>query len=358
MNYESSGSRFVWRRDRLRQTLQGAVLALLTAVNACSDRTELTVLRGHTMGTTYTVKIPKQMEAHAVKSLKTRIDALLACINSTMSTYDRESELSKLNRHAADRLIELSDALYEVLDIARMVYLETSGAFDVTVGSLVNLWGFGPDQGAAGMPSPEEIDATQAFVGFELIELNAAPTLAKRHDRVYIDLSAIGKGYGVDRVADLLENDGFDNFMVEIGGEIRLRGVNADGEAWHIAVEQPLGRRTIAETVLHLSDTALASSGDYRNFREVGGARYGHTIDPRTGYPISHNLVAVTVLHDKAVWADAYATALMVLGPQSGPNLATRLGIAARFSIRDDGRVVIQQSPAYSRLVGDLVGGS
>ena len=179
----------------------------------------------------------------------------------------------------------------------------------------------------------------------------------KAHREVYIDLSAIAKGYAVDRLAALIERNGLEHFMVEIGGEIKLSGRNPGGTGWRIALERPDGDRIVPDEVLTLSDMALATSGNYRNFREIEGQRYGHTLDPRTGAPVMHRLAAVTVLHEDAVWADAYATALMVLGPESGTDLASNLGIAARFVLRNGGRTVIYETPAYARIARGDGGG-
>jgi FAD:protein FMN transferase len=170
----------------------------------------------------------------------------------------------------------------------------------------------------------------------------------KDRPEVYIDLSAIAKGYAVDRVAALLEDEGFAHFMVEIGGEVKTAGSNPDGNGWRIALERPEGNRVVHDEVLTLSGIALATSGDYRNFREIEGERFGHTLDPRTGAPVTHGLAAVTVLHQQAVWADAYATAFMVLGAESGLQVASTLGIAARFVAREGGRT--RETVAFARI--------
>jgi len=310
------------------------------------------------MGTTYTVKIAEPVTPDAAASLKIRIDEVLGRINGSMSTYDPGSELSIINRSGAQQWIEVSNDLFEVLSIAATVHGDSGGAFDVTVGPLVNLWGFGPHDAAPGPPSPEQLKQASAFVGFDHLSLRLTPpSIMKAHRDVYIDLSAIAKGYAVDRLAALIEHNGLEHFMVEIGGEIKLSGRNPGGTGWRIALERPDGDRIVPDEVLTLSDMALATSGNYRNFREIEGQRYGHTLDPRTGAPVTHRLAAVTVLHEDAVWADAYATALMVLGPESGPDLASNLGIAARFVLRDGGRTVICETPAYERIARGDSGG-
>ena len=358
MNCESSPGQSLGSWVRLPSALFSLAFVLGVFLAGCAEREALNVLRGPTMGTTYTVKIAEPVTPDAAASLKIRIDEVLGRINRSMSTYDPESELSRINRSGAEQWIEVSGDLFEVLSIAATVHGDSGGAFDVTVGPLVNLWGFGPHDASPGPPSPEQLEQARAVVGFDLLSLRSTPpSLRKAHREVYIDLSAIAKGYAVDRLAAILEQDSFEHFMVEIGGEIKLRGHNPGGTGWRIALERPDGDRIVPGEVLTLSDMALATSGNYRNFREIDGQRYGHTLDPRTGVPVTHQLAAVTVLHEDAVWADAYATALMVLGPESGPERASDLGIAARFISRDGGRTVIRVTPAYARIARGDGGG-
>ncbi len=342
---------------RLPSALCSLAFVLGVCLAGCAEREALTVLRGATMGTTYTVKIAEPVTPDAAVSLTARIDEELGRINRSMSTYDSQSELSIINRSGAGQWIEVSSGLFEVLSIAASLHGDSGGAFDVTVGPLVNLWGFGPHDVAPGPPTAAQLEQARAVVGFELLSLRSTPpSIMKAHRDVYIDLSAIAKGYAVDRLAALLHRDGFEHFMVEIGGEIKLSGHNPGGSGWRIALERPDGDRIVPDEVLTLSDMALATSGNYRNFREIDGQRYGHTLDPRTGAPVTHRLAAVTVLHEDAVWADAYATAFVVLGPENGLAVASDLGIAARFILRDGGRAVNQETTAYARMargVGD-----
>ncbi len=357
MNCESSVDQFPGSRVRLPSALFSLAFVLGVCLAGCAEREALTVLRGPTMGTTYTVKIAEPVTPDAAASLKIRIDEELGRINRSMSTYDSQSELSIINRSGAGQWIEVSNGLFEVLSIAASVRGDSGGAFDVTVGPLVNLWGFGPHDVAPSPPTPAQLEQVRAVVGFELLSLRSKPpSIMKAHRDIYIDLSAIAKGYAVDRLAALLQRDGFEHFMVELGGEIKLSGHNPGGSGWRIALERPDGDRIVPDEVLTLSDMALATSGNYRNFREIDGQRYGHTLDPRTGAPVTHRLAAVTVLHEDAVWADAYATALMVLGPESGPDLASGLGIAARFILWDGKGTVIRETPAYAHIGRDVGG--
>ncbi|MCZ6854224.1 MAG: FAD:protein FMN transferase, partial [Gammaproteobacteria bacterium] len=213
----------------------------------------------------------------------------------------------------------------------------SAGAFDVTVGPLVNLWGFGPNVDGRSPPERAAIEDARAKVGFaRLLVKQAPPELSKTHE-MYVDLSAIAKGHGVDRLAEVLNAAHCTDYLIDIGGEVSARGVNSTGESWRIGIEVPDPDRLGAiQRVLTLTDEAVATSGDYRIFFEDSGRRYSHTIDPRTGYPVTHNLASVTVLHESAMWADGYATALNVLGPVHGLELATERELAALFVVRTE----------------------
>lgn len=274
------------------------------------------ILTGATMGTTYSIKISDSLPNERLTALAQSVDALLLEMNRVFSTYTDDSELSRFNQSNSATPFTLSDDLQQVFEIALEVSRQTNGAFDVTVGPLVNAWGFGPDAPAA-PPTEQEIAALRERVGYEKLHLENSALTKDRPD-VYCDLSAVAKGYAVDRVAGLLEKEGLKQFMVEIGGEVRTRGARADGRAWQIAVEEPLPLTRAVRRVVPLRDMAMATSGDYRNFFEKDGRRYSHTINPATGMPIHHALASVTALHPECAWADAYATGINVLGPEDG----------------------------------------
>ena len=308
------------------------------------------------MGTSWSVKINAEALPLPRQQLKSQFDAILNRVNREMSTYLPDSELSKINAADSAGRIPVSPSLMEVLQAARGISRLTRGAFDVTAGPLVNLWGFGPGQSFT-VPGGEQIDAVLRLVGYENLELDpAASTLKKAHDGVSIDLSAIAKGYGVDRIADYLDSLQIDNYLVEIGGEIRARGVNGEQVAWRIGIEQPVAGQRGVRRVIRLDNTAMATSGDYRNYFEHDGNRYSHTIDPRDGRPASHRLASVTVLHPSAMLADAWATGLLVLGPEAGYELAVKNGIAAHFVVRSDGGFKDQSTPWFEPyfVSGDL----
>ncbi len=295
---------------------------------------EPAVIEGATMGTTYAISLPRPNMAPPL--IQRRIDDLLEEINDRMSTYRLDSELSRLSANPSTGWIPVSADLHRVLATASRISDETAGAFDVTVGPLVNLWGFGPERTPATLPTPSALAQARARVGYRMIQLADNPPRARKaRADLYIDLSAIAEGYAVDRIAELLEATGHDAYLVEIGGEVRARGLNAKARHWRVGVAWPVPVTNAVERVLELGDSALATSGDYRQYREIDGVRYSHEIDPATGEPVRHQLASVTVRHPSAMFADAYATGLMVLGPARGPAVAERLGLAALFLIRE-----------------------
>ena len=315
-----------WRGGRL-----SAIVLVILVLAGCEPHAPGIQLIGATMGTQYSVKLVAPGETEANR-LKQAIDTLLAAINATMSTYDPASELSRLNRNPTTTWIEISEELRSVLAVAMAIGRASAGGFDITVGPLVNLWGFGPQRGDRVVPDSAAIERARARVGLDKLTLRAIPAaVRKRRGDVYIDLSGIAKGYAVDQIAQYLEARGVTNYLVDIGGELRAGGLNARGEPWRIGIEDPLvAGREIALSI-PLSGKALASSGNYRNYFAVDGVRYGHTIDPHTGWPTRDRLAAVTVIHASAMVADAWSTALMSLGFDAGVKAAAAHGVAALF---------------------------
>ncbi|HMS82373.1 MAG TPA: FAD:protein FMN transferase [Nitrospira sp.] len=296
-------------------------------------------MSGRTMGTTYNVKYRPTQNTPPLKSMQLEVDALLAEINHTMSTYDPESELSRLNRLHTTDWVPASASLRAVLKAALEVGVQSEGAFDITVGPLVNLWGFGPEVHPDRIPLEADIAAARARSGLDKVTLSETqPAIRKHHPDVFLDLSGIAKGYGVDRVAELMTARGIEHYMVEIGGEIRVHGFKEHETLWRIAIEKPLSGERSVHTMLALSDIALATSGNYRNFFEIDGRRYSHTIDPTTGWPVDNHLVSVTVLAETSMRADAWATAFQVLGPERAMAIAERLNLPVLFVIERDGQ--------------------
>ncbi|WP_295888323.1 FAD:protein FMN transferase [uncultured Thiohalocapsa sp.] len=332
----------------------GALAALvLLILSGCGPKEHTLDLVGRTMGTSWSVQVPRPPAGLDDAALYASITAVLAEVNERMSTYQADSELSRFNAAETTDWFPVSAELVRLTDTALAVSTLTDGAFDVTVGPLVNLWGFGPEVKAEQLPAQAEIDAALARVGWDLLHTRAEPP-ALRKDRtdLYVDLSAIAKGHGVDRMAAVLEDAGITDYLVEIGGELRGRGRNAEGEPWRIAIERPdAGRRAVLRVVA-LTDLGMATSGDYRNFFELDGERYSHTIDPATGRPVDHQLASVTVLAERCAEADAWATALLVLGPERGMTIANDRGLIALFVERFGDELRVTESTAFAGMAG------
>jgi thiamine biosynthesis lipoprotein len=240
-------------------------------------------------------------------------------------------------------------AVADALSISEL----TGGAFDITVGPVVDLWGFGPEGSRSEPPEASMIAAARERVGYGRVAADCKrPALRKDRGDVRIDLSAYAKGFAVDRVAELLDAQGMTDYMVEIGGELRARGRSESGGPWRIAIESPTASGGHVQRIIEPGVAGMATSGDYRNYFEVGERRYSHTIDPRLGAPVSHDLAAVTVVDEKAAFADAMATALLVLGPGEGMRLAERQGLAVYFQQRAGAEVVEKMSSEFRRLTG------
>lgn len=316
---------------------------------------------GSTMGTTWSVVLGEYAgEAlqddgaswqRAVDALQRDVDSLLRDVNAVMSTYDSTSELSRLNASASVDSVPVSAELAQVLRQSLGVYEASGGYFDVTVGPLVDVYGFGPAARPDSAPSDALLDSLRAFVGSDKLRLGAG-VVQKLHPSVRIDLSAIAKGYGVDRVSDLLLERGFANHLVEIGGELRARGRNVRGEPFRVGIEEPDPDAVRVRLAVELADRALASSGNYRNFYERDGVRYVHTLDPVSGRPVQHTLLAVSVLHSECSLADAWATALMAAGPERAWTLAQDNSLDVLLLLDGgDGTVRERMTPGFEAAV-------
>jgi thiamine biosynthesis lipoprotein len=324
----------------IRICLTAALLSVFLA--SCSDAPFVT-RRGEVMGTYF------HLQAQCGPQTDAALDAAsaaLALVDAQMSTYKPQSNLMMLNGAAVGEPVTVGAAVVEVLALAETVRSESDGAFNVAIGRLIDAWGFGAG-GAEPAPVLEQVQRLRPPApAYALLDGDRAQRLAD----VLINLSAVAKGYGVDRAADVLAAH-CPNFMVDVGGEVRVWGRNPGGTPWRIGIETPSLMRRGVERVLALEGRAVATSGDYRNYREVQGRRVSHTIDPRSAAPISHRLASVTVVHDTCAQADAYATALNVLGEQEGMALAETLGLAAYFLIRaDDGFEARYTAPMRQHL--------
>ncbi len=307
---------------RLLLPLAGTLLLL-----ACSEKNENSelLIRGETMGTTYSVRIDlspsaASRSAEVEKELKRALEEELHRINMIFSTWEENSEISRFNRHPAGTPFSASREFLELLDLSREIHRETNGKFDPTLGPLIELWGFGKSTGLT-WPAPEEIRKARESVGFSRIRLTHH-TAQRDHPRLQLNLSAVAKGYGVDRLYALLRKRGYSSVLVEVGGEIRAGLPPRRAESWKIGVERPHydGERELFG-VLEIRELSVATSGDYRNFFMHENRRYSHILDPTTGKPVTTGIVSVTVLGPSCARADALATSLMVLPPGRGTAL-------------------------------------
>lgn len=305
-------------------------ILLLVACSPAEPVIKEHVLQGKTMGTYYTIKFYAASETDD-KRLQQDIDTELELVNDLMSTYREHSELMRFNRQQTTEVVAISDALRKVVAEALRIG-QQSDVIDITVGPLVNLWGFGPTGRITHAPEPQQIDEIRSHVGLSKLQLND-DGLAKLDPRVEIDLSTIAKGYGVDQVANLLESHNIVNYIVDIGGEMRVKGKKPEAP-WRIAVEKPVTDGRAVQRIIVPGDMAIATSGDYRNYFEEGGIRYSHLIDPRTGKPIQHRTVSVTVLHPQSMTADGYATVLIVLNDKEALEFANKHQLAALLVVK------------------------
>lgn len=332
-----------------------SLLGLVVLLTACDTAPNEKIIRfsGQTMGTTYHVSWVGIDESKN-SSLKEQVDQRLVAINKAMSTYDPSSELSFINKNQAPKTLKgeitLSADLAEVLDISLQVWQASQGAFDVTIGPLVNLWGFGPEAKPNKIPTEQEINERLQNIGSQNLQLDLANQQLVLTGQQYIDLSAVAKGWAVDEIAKVIENQGVHSYLVEIGGEVTAKGRKPANQPWRIAIEKP--QELVAQSamlIIDLDELSVATSGDYRNYFEEEGVRYSHTIDPRTGYPIKHNLASVTVVHPSTGFADAWATAITVAGAEQGLILAEQNNLMVYMQVGEGKGFKELYSSAFKR---------
>ena len=325
----------------MKKVLSGLIAVVLAcSLSACKKDPEIISLSGKTMGTTYHIRyIEDDSVSENAQKTHEQIEVVLKDVNQKMSTYIKDSELSRFNQNTqVNTPIEISADFAKVLQEAIRLNQVTEGALDVTVGPVVNLWGFGPEKRPERKPTPEQLAERQSWVGIDKI----------------IDLSSIAKGFGVDQVADVLEQNHVQNYMVEIGGEIRAKGKNSENKAWQIAIEKPnnTGERAVQE-VIGLNNMAMATSGDYRIYFEENGQRFAHEIDPKTGYPIQHHLASITVLAPSSMTADGLSTGLFVLGEDKALEVAERENIPVYLIMKTEQGFKTKMSSAFQKLLAN-----
>lgn len=323
--------------------LAALALAFLVSCSPATSTDNPQKLTGNTMGTYYVVKFVAQAEVDADK-LQQKIDAELELINDLMSTYRPNSELMRFNAYQGTEPFALSDQTRTVVAEAIRIGAQTKGTLDVTVGPLVELWGFGAQGRIEHAPEQSQIDAVKATIGIEKLSLSEQG-LSKADPKIAVDLSTIAKGYAVDNVAAILDQAGIHNYLVEIGGEMRIKGAKID-QPWRIAIEKPESAERAVQRVLEPGDMGIATSGDYRNYFEQDGIRFSHLINPHTGRPIQNKIVSTTVLHPSCMTADAYATALHIM-----TNAEQALAFANEHNIA--ALIIVKTADGYTELASE-----
>ncbi|WP_232470517.1 MULTISPECIES: FAD:protein FMN transferase [Methylococcus] len=324
-------------------------LVLGAALTACQSGENETLLSGDVQGTTYHIKMVLDGLPLDQAALKQAVDAVYNDIDLKLSNYREDSEISRLNREATTDWLTVSPEIAELVDIARQVHDKTDGCYDLTIKPLFDLWGFSRHQNR--VPTDDEIAAVLPHIGMDKLEVDApGRRLRKKDPALRIDLSSIAQGYTVSRVAGLLETKGIENYLVEIGGEMKVKGRKANGKPWRVAVEKPTPYTREVERILDIHQTegtAIMTSGTYRNFFQEGDKTYSHILDPKTGRPVTHHLLSVTLLHADPTWADAWSTALLCLGEQKGYTTAEREGLKALLIYGEYGELKERFTPAF-----------
>jgi thiamine biosynthesis lipoprotein len=317
---------------------------------------DIITIQGKTMGTYFLVKIVRREESGYLKSveqkeIKNRITGILATVNHQMSTFQADSEISRFNKSRGTDWIPVSTDTALVISESLRISRLSRGAFDITVGPLIELWGFGRRRSEQEIPGREAISKAKKRTGYQKLTVRREPAaIRKSEPELSCNLSAIAKGFGVDRIADYFNDNKIRHYLVDIGGEIRVRGYNQSGHRWTIGIAAPRDRVGIQKTI-SLVDQSIATSGDYRNYYEKNGVRYSHTINPRTGKPVSHSLASVSILHESCMLADAFATAISVLGPEKGYKFALRHKLPVYLIIRKGDHFIEKMSESFRKRV-------
>ncbi len=327
------------------------IFPLLLLIYSCTSPIADVVhsISGQTMGTTYSVKFTSQSPINIVE-IENEVNSLLQKVNQQMSTFIPNSELSLFNKSTSTDWINVSQDLAFVMETALKISELSNGKFDITIGPLVNLWGFGPDNKPQKVPSNRDINKMRRSVRYRNIDVKLTPpSIKKNHPDVYCDLSAIAKGFGVDKISEYLSSKNLNNYLVEIGGELRASGTKFNTN-WKVGISVPSQSGTIQETI-SIRNLSMATSGDYWNYFEEDGIRYSHTINPTSGKPITHKLASVTIVTESCMEADALATAIDVMGPEAGLLFAEKNELKVYFIVKGENGFEIFFTPQFEYLI-------
>ena len=341
----------------LRLIRYGLFAIVVGALAGCDNPTAKgnsgMVLEGKTMGTYWRASLAGVDDARQAE-LREKIQAQLDGDDRLMSTYKADSALSRFNQSRSTEPYAVDEAKSDIVTMALRIGAKTDGAMDITVGPLVNLWGFGPDKQPVKTPTQAQIDAAKALTGLQhLTVINQAGKqwLQKDLARLYVDLSTMGEGYAADHLARLMEQNGISRYLVSVGGAVVTRGTNADGKAWRVAIQKPTDRENAVQAVVDLNGHGISTSGSYRNYYELDGKRLSHVIDPQTGQPIQHKLVSATVIAPTAMEADGWDTGLMVLGTEKAKQVAAKEGLAVYLITKEGDSFTTWMSPQFKTFL-------
>lgn len=314
--------------------MPAVMLAFVVLLSACNPKAQPVIrLQGESMGTTWHITlVPKVKAQHDIKALRAGVEKILMRIDEKMSNWRKDSEISRFNQAQSIDWFPVSLDLVKVIQAAQQVSQFSNGVYDITIGPLVNLWGFGSTQKTETLPAEAEIQAALLKVGYQKLSTQEQPpALRKQLPEMYVDLASIAPGYTVDLIAGYFEQQGIHDYMVELGGEVRTAGLSPRGDAWRIGIEKPVDLGNSVQQGMVLNSSGLSTSGDYRDFFIEKGKRYSHTIDTSTGYSTSHNLASVSVVAESTTLADAYSTMLMAMGEVKGRAFADQHQLKAFF---------------------------
>ncbi|HCI6503056.1 FAD:protein FMN transferase ApbE [Klebsiella quasipneumoniae] len=327
-----------------------------SATTPATPASTATVLDGKTMGTFWRVSVIGVDEAKA-QALRAKVQAQLDADDRLLSTWKNDSALMRFNHAADTRPWPVSEAMADIVTLSLRIGAKTDGAMDITVGSLVNLWGFGPDKQPVATPDAQAIAAAKARTGLQhlqVINQSGRQFLQKDIPDLFVDLSTVGEGYAADHLARLMEQEGISRYLVSVGGALVSRGMNGEGKPWRVAIQKPTDRENAVQAIVDINGHGISTSGSYRNYYELDGKRISHVIDPQTGQPITHKLVSVTVIAPTALEADGWDTGLMVLGPEKAQQVVREQGLAVYMIVKEGEGFKTWMSPQFRTfLVGE-----
>lgn len=342
---------------------RAALLGVCVLFSGCDSATTpatpastATVLDGKTMGTFWRVSVIGVDEAKA-QALRAKVQAQLDADDRLLSTWKNDSALMRFNHATDTRPWPVSEAMADIVTLSLRIGAKTHGAMDITVGPLVNLWGFGPDKQPVATPDAQAIAAAKARTGLQhlqVINQSGRQFLQKDIPDLFVDLSTVGEGYAADHLARLMEQEGISRYLVSVGGALVSRGMNGEGKPWRVAIQKPTDRENAVQAIVDINGHGISTSGSYRNYYELDGKRISHVIDPQTGQPITHKLVSVTVIAPTALEADGWDTGLMVLGPEKAQQVVREQGLAVYMIVKEGEGFKTWMSPQFRTfLVGE-----